>query len=268
MKSLRIPPDQIENIRSFLRNQPGTSARSVSGALWSYTDGRTFFTLYPSGILLLQGKDVSGWVEKILERIPVPDGSVAGCDEAGKGEIFGPLVLCCVVVQPERYRELLRVAPRDTKKMKREDILRKAEELKPLVNARFVNISPRRFNTLFSGYRNVNRLMDEAYTRLVRQVSEEFSPRRIAIDAYSSRNPFEGEGNVLFTSKGEDKYPEISAAAILAKEKYLRSLRRLEETFGVKIPGGSGREAKELARHLLKTRIDIAPDLIKMNFIR
>ncbi len=268
MKSLRIPPDQIENVRTFLESQPGTERRSVSNALWSYTNGRTFFTLYPSGILLLQGEDVSYWVGRILEQIPVPEGSVAGCDEAGKGEIFGPLVLCCVLVRPESYREFLSAAPRDTKRMKREEVLRKAEELKPLVRARFVNISPRRFNTLLDTYGNVNRLMDEAYTKLVRRMKEEFSPRRIAIDAYSPRNPFEGEESVLFESKGEDRYPEISAAAILAKERYLRSLRKLEETFGIKIPGGSGREAKELARRLVEIRKDIAPDLLKMNFVR
>jgi len=265
--SLRIPSEQEQRILNLLRRE-GLKERKMRNALWSYEGKGVYLSLFPSGILLIQGKEAECWKNAVLKEIEVPAGSLAGCDEAGKGEVFGPLVLCCAVIHPDSYRSVLALAPRDPKKMKEEEIREKARQLKALISLRCVNISPERFNTLYGRYGSVNRLMDEAYSRLVQGVREEFRPLRIVVDAYSPRNPFEGGRDILFEKKAEDRYPEVSVAAIFARLKYLEGLKKLTELSGIELPRGSGISAMELATHLKNTREDLARKLIKMNFVR
>ncbi|MDQ7081943.1 MAG: hypothetical protein Q9N34_02305 [Aquificota bacterium] len=109
-RSLRVPHDQIERIESFLKAS-GLRRRDVKNALWSYEGEGIYLNMYPSGVLLIQGKEAKEWTEKILERIELPKGPLAGCDEVGKGDIFGPLVLCCAIIPPESFRKVLSLTP-------------------------------------------------------------------------------------------------------------------------------------------------------------
>ncbi len=265
MPTLRIPHDQIEKVRELLERS--LKERRIQNALFSFEGGGVYLTLYPSGVLVVQGRGAEEWIERVLEIIELPEGPLAGCDEAGKGEIFGPLVLCCAVIPPENYREVLRVAPKDTKRMDDEEVIEKAELLKPLVKLRCVNLRPERFNALYEKYGNLNRLMDDAYRKLVERVAEEFSPHRVVVDAYSSRSPFEREG-VLFEKKAEDRYPEVSVASILAKSRYLKELDQLGGELSLKLPRGSGREARELAESLLRSDPEKARRLVKLTFVQ
>ncbi|NPA41785.1 MAG: ribonuclease HIII [Aquificae bacterium] len=261
--SIRIPEEQIEKVYSFLSKQ-GLREREVEHSLWSFEGEEVYLTMYPSGILLIQGREGEKWSEEVLGILETPQEPVAGCDEAGKGDIFGPLVICCAVIPPENFLEVLKVAPKDSKKLKK-DLERKAEALRKLVKVRCITLMPERFNELYKRYKNINRLMDDAYKRIVERVREEFAPSKIVIDRYSGRDPFQRFKEVEFVEKGE-RDVAVSVASIIAKDKFLRRIRELEETFGIKIPLSGSLEAKELARRLKREDPELARKLLKEPF--
>ncbi len=260
MTSLKIPPGQEVKVREFLAEM--FRERDVPNALWSFEGGGVYFTLYPSGVLLIQGKDTEVWAEKVLDLIEVPDGSVAGCDEVGKGDIFGPLVLCCAVIKPENYRNVLKVAPRDSKRLADDKVIKKALDLRNLVDYRFVNITPERFNQIYSEFKNINRILDAGYRKLIRWALEK-EPVSITVDAYTRGNPFQEVKGVRFVNEGEREV-EVAVASLLARAKFLSEIRKLETLYGEKIPKGSSEKAVRKARELIRKDPERARKLVKV----
>ncbi len=262
--TLRIPHDQKENILKSLLSC-GLKDRKVENALWSLEGEGVYITMYDSGILLIQGPEAMKWTESVLKAIEVPSKPVCGCDEVGKGDIFGPIVLCCVVITPKNYISVLKVAPKDSKKLKGKDVLAKANLLRELIHTKCIVIMPERFNELYTRYRNVNRLMDDAYRKLI-ETLREYEPARIVVDKYSQVNPFQSIKEVEFLEKGE-RDVAVSVASIIAREKFLKRIEELEREYGIKIPLGGNSQAKALAKKLVKREPEIARKLIKLSFL-
>ena len=264
--SIRIPHESIEELKDFF-TQKGLERREVKNTLWSYKGDNLFVNMYPSGVLLIQGSNTEEWVEDIVNFIKLPEGPLAGCDEVGKGDIFGPLVLCCAVIPPENFREVLKLCPKDSKNMKDSEIIKKAGKLSRLVNYKCINLMPERFNQLYDKYKNINRLMDDAYRKLIETLQQEHKPLRIVVDKYSPTNPFQDMNNLVFMEKGE-KDIAVSVASIIARSKFLRKIRELEEIHGIPIPRGASGNAKGYAKEILKTKAGLAEKVIKTSFIQ
>ena len=265
VKALRIPEGNEDKIEKLLKKE-GFVRDDVEHSLWRYLKGGTSVTMYKTGALVVQGNEVNRWAEKILDLVEVPDGRVAGCDEAGKGDIFGSLVLCCAVIDPENFRRVLEVCPKDSKRMKDEEIRKKAKKLKELVSYRCINIPPERFNDLYKDFKNINRLLDSAYLKLIDFMRKEFAPKIIVVDKYSSRNPFQHLKEVEFMEKGEREVA-VSVASIIARDKFLRSLEDLGNKYGVSLPKGASSEAKHLAKEIKKKDPDLIKKLAKEVFL-
>jgi ribonuclease HIII len=263
-RTLRIPEGEEKRIREALIKR-GFTERKVENTLWSLEGQDTYLNMYPSGILLIQGKEAVRVEEEVLSFLNIPPGEVAGCDEAGKGDIFGPLVISCCLLKPETYKEVLRVAPKDSKRMGDEEVLKKFNLLKPLLVRRSIIISPERFNELYEKMGNVNRLLDRAYIRLLEEIKKISSPVRIVVDAYSSLNPFQGKSEVLFVT-GAERFVEVSCASIVARAKFLIELKKMGKELGLDIPKGASAIAKELARDLLRRDPRRAAKYIKLSF--
>ena len=262
--SLKVPLEQVDRVKELLESE-GLREREVKNTLWSYEGDEVYMNMYPSGTLLIQGKGAEAWADRILERIEVPEGPLAGCDEVGKGDLFGPLVLCCAVVSPENFKKVLSISPKDSKSMKDDELLKRAEKLKKYVNRRCIVLMPERFNELYREYGNINRLMDDAYRKLVQSIVRDFKPVRVVIDRYSFRNPFQDMGVVDFLEKGE-RDVVVSVASMLARAKFLEKLRELEDKYRLKLPKGASSEAKRLAQQLKIEDPELANALIKSSF--
>ncbi len=225
------------------------------GSLWSFRLGDTIVTYYPSGALSLHGKEEGEVAQRILNLVGRK--TVIGCDEAGKGELFGPLVACCVCIPAGNYPRVLMLNPRDSKRLSEKRLERLVNSLRTLVKVRCREIFPEEYNRMYPRYGNINSLLTATYRDLLDGLKD-CRAERIVVDAYGKKNPF-GKG-IIFTEKGE-RYPEVSVASIFARWKYLKGLEKLQRVYGLKIPRGSGKEAKELARTLKEKE-----KLIKLNF--
>ena len=139
----------------------------------------------------------------------VPDGLVAGCDEAGRGPLAGPLAVAAVILPDDFDTSLLR----DSKKLSE----KRRFELEPIIKEgatawTVILISPEEIDE-----KNILRATMDGMAQCYRNLEKEHPIRTYYVDG--NRKPvIEGcLANIEAVVKGDDKIPEIMAASILAK---------------------------------------------------
>lgn len=249
--TLKIPPEFQGKVKQALLDM-GFTERHVPHTLWSLTDGKTYLNLYKSGSLLFQGEKAQELFLLVSSLIDAPSRVMIGCDEAGKGELFGPLVLCCSVIKPEYYKKVLSVNPMDSKRLEDQKLLKKVELLKEFVEHYCRVVEPLELNTLYEEVKNYNRILDRLYGELLAPLFEKYADGEFYLDAYSFTNPFGSK--VVFKTKGEENLA-VAVASMFARAKFLSWL------YEKGLPKGND---LSLAREIPKDR---AKELLKVFFL-
>ena len=253
--SLKLPKEYWNSALDLLLSK-GFYKRDVSNAFLSLTDGNNFINFYSSGVLLIQGKDAQILKEEILKLVKL-ERVVVGCDEAGKGDVFGPLVLCCCILKPENFEKVLSLSPKDSKKIKDEELFRKIQALENLVEFRCIFLSPKELNQIYKEKPNLNRILDWGYLRLIKEVLKEYPDAKITVDAYSHRNPFGSLAS--FEHKAEEKV-EVACASMKARYEFLKWLKAHN------LPKGASLEVMQMARRMLNQKN--YEDFVKAFFLK
>ncbi len=174
---------------------------------------------------------------------------IVGIDEAGKGCVIGPLVVCGVRCD-DRISEL---PVRDSKKLdrkKREEIARK---LAKTFEHEIVVVSAEELNDLMER-KSLNEILLEAYAKIIDSLEAEVyyvdSPD-VKPDRLSER--LEAlTGKKVVAMHNAEEIPCVAAASILAKVTRDRMIEELKKTYG---DFGSGYPADEKTRKFLKDHL-------------
>lgn len=141
----------------------------------------------------------------------------AGCDEAGRGCLAGPVVAAAVILPADFYHPLLNDSKLTTAAQR--------EKLRPIIEAEAVSwavarLSPKeidRYNILNASFKAMHRAVKKLEAR----------PHHLLIDG-NRFNPYKGIDHTCII-KGDGKYASIAAASILAKthrDEYMHKLHR------------------------------------------
>ncbi len=263
--SLKIPLEESDRVRGMLLRE-GFKDRRVEHTLWSLTNGETHLNLYRTGSLLIQGKSAELYKSKILEEIATPDAPRCGCDESGKGDVFGGIAVCCSLVEPGNYKELLSLSPKDSKKLKDNEIVSKAHQLEGIARTKCLVLHPKAYNDMYRKVGNINHILTALYRKLIGRILKEYQPESIIIDRYTSKEPFSDFQQVQFIPKAES-YPEVATASIIARKKFLIQLSNLGRDVGLELPKGSSEKALKLAKDIVEKDLELARRILKLNFV-
>lgn len=205
-------------------------------------------------------------IRSLLNRLLTSTG-IAGNDEAGKGDFFGPLVVCSFVLG-NKETELLKMNIKDSKKLKQDEILKIYERVKSDFPSSFstVRIMPERYNSFYNDLsekgKNLNNMLAWAHSKaLSGLVTKRDDIKKVIVDRFSE-NPaingiiISGAGTVPveFFVRAEQN-PAVAVASILARAQYLISLRQLSETVlgnSFELISGSGAQADVLLSEITK----------------
>ncbi len=207
--------------------------------------------------------------------------NIAGSDEAGKGDFFGPLVVCCFISQ--KPSELISIGVKDSKNIKSKELLKIYNVLKTKFKDNFsvVKIMPERYNSFYKDLqernRNLNDMLAWGHSKVIGlSVEKGFDISKIIVDKFTKNtyllNKIEQSAKnveVEFIEKGE-KTPAVAAASIIARGVYLESLEYLSKTFlngEFELSSGSGEKSNEiLEKIVLKYGKGVVEKIAKLHF--
>ena len=236
------------------------------------------FQLEPKGIV-----PVELGYEQVLH--PELTAAHAGSDESGKGDYFGPLVVCCCYVDAailegmkkftylDSQNRVRKLEVRDCKQMTDAQVLMAGESLRKLLGSAgyaVVKLGPAAYNRLYAKIRNINRMLAWAHGTAIEELLEKRPGcTRVVVDQFA---PTEATIRRALKTRGKQATVEqrhkaesdiaVAAASVIARELFLRDVMKMgEAVFGVpaageepaRIPiGSSDPRVRELAEEMVR----------------
>ena len=183
-----------------------------------------------SGIVYRNGKVVyHEALVSLIESVLTEDDCIEiGSDEAGKGEMEGPIVVAAVALDGEGRKFLRARGLLESKSVPKGRI----EELAGLIrkvsiSSHIKRISPEELRELWNRG-NLNDLLSIWHLEVVKEVLKDTEACRIIVDSFDRRRLEEAFSQirgveVIIESGADLKYPSVAAASILAKFEYQKS---------------------------------------------
>lgn len=182
-----------------------------------------------------------------------------GCDESGKGDYFGPLVVAGVAV--ENLSDLERLAElgaRDSKKVSDAGAEKIAAGIEKSIRTGAVAIEPKRYNELYEEFGNLNRILAWAYARVIDDLAVDAPGCELVIvDKFGDEEYLQtafsaiGAKYDLYQVTRAERYPGVAAASLVARAGFLRGMDRLSAELGYDLPKGAG-DVTETGRRIVE----------------
>jgi ribonuclease HIII len=245
---------------------------------------------YKSGKVVIQGKGTEAFVQNVLEVEVTGEPRLgydevlhpewyephAGVDEAGKGDLFGPLVSCCVIADGQMVNDWQAEGVKDSKSLTDGSILRLEKIILRtkgvVVKKTFAGMQ--RYNELMSKPNaNLNKLLAWYHSKSVRAALEQRKVEWGMLDQFSkaplTQQQLKKDGvdfNLKMQTKAEAD-PVVAAASICARAEYIRQLRKLSADYGEELKKGASAQVKMQGEELVaKMGAHRLKDFAKVHF--
>jgi ribonuclease HII len=164
---------------------------------------------------------------------------IAGCDEAGRGPVFGPMVLCGVKVEQHALDELKAAGVRDSKLLSP----RRRETLAGLITEKalkveIIELSPAEIDeSRFVKKINLNELEAKTFAQII----DRLNPKLAYLDSPDPnpklfeqriRKYLKTEPKLVVENFADRKYVAVAAASIVAKVRRDQRIAELRERYG------------------------------------
>lgn len=185
---------------------------------------------------------------------------IAGIDEAGRGPVLGPMVLCVACIEKKDEEKLIDLGVKDSKLLQPKERERLEKEIKKIAKEyRLASIEARELDKLM-GRHSLNEIEAMSIGKLLNALKEK--PEIVFIDSpdvieknFAERiKKYLSYGTVLRTEHKADLHHVVcSAASILAKVHRDNEIKKLSKEFG---EIGSGYASDERTIKFLKAYLD------------
>lgn len=168
-----------------------------------------------------------------------------GCDESGKGDYFGPLVIAAVCVDASSETHLQAMGVRDSKLLTDTRILEMTEKIKKLCPSVVVPVEPKRYNELYAKTGNLNRLLAWGHAWTLEQLLEKAPCQLAIIDQFGDPSYVlkalreKGRQITIEQHTHAEEDTAVAAASILARARFVQMLKQLSKSAGVTLPKGA-----------------------------
>ncbi|MCX7798486.1 MAG: ribonuclease HIII [Melioribacter sp.] len=192
-----------------------------------------------------------------FEQVNEPEEYI-GTDECGKGDLFGPLVVAAVYVNDNIKKKLKELNVRDSKSLSEKQIFSLSKKIIDIIgnNYSIVTILPKRYNKLYSKFKNLNTLLNWAHSKAIENlllkvkcsivITDKFSNKELDISNNKNFSPIK----FLQVTKGE-KFIGVAAASILARNKFNEWFNNQLKN-GINLKKGSSKLSENSAIDLIK----------------
>ena len=227
--------------------------------------------LYKSGKLVVQGKEISPFIEFYLEpeilkelQFTNPHANLdttprIGVDEAGKGDFFGPLSIGAVFVDKNCFETLIKIGVKDSKSIDDKTILILAEKIKAICPVESIVIFPEKYNQLYEQFQNLNRLLAWGHAKAIENLHQKTGCKSVICDQFAASKSvienalkFKGLDLELTQKHKAESDLAVAAASIIARAGFLRGMEKLSSQYGLELPKGAAAITQKKAHEFIK----------------
>lgn len=233
-------------------------------------------TLYTSGKLTVQGKEMKEFIEYFLEpeilgtfsygyedKVVVVDELVdltprIGVDESGKGDFFGPLCIAGLYADEKTIPHLKKLGVKDSKQLNDRTIVKIAEQIRKEYDFDIVRIGAKRYNELYEKFGNLNVLLGWGHATVIENLMEKTACERVIIDKFAAEHVVETalkrkkrHPALIQRIKGEQDVV-VAGASILARAAFVDGMEKLEKEYGLELPKGASQKTIQAGKELVK----------------
>lgn len=196
-----------------------------------------------------------------------------GSDESGKGDIFGPLVVAAVYINPGLRDKLKNLDIKDSKLLSDDKIASLALEIKSLLKDEFniICLPPPEYNKEYDAYGNLNLLLAKLHSEAIKGLIKNHKTSIILIDKFADEklilNHFNGvaeENREIIQVPKAEKYPAVAAASILARNEFVNWFKE-NEKYGLNLPKGASLNTQDVFKKMKSKGMDLSK-YAKMHF--
>jgi ribonuclease HII len=165
---------------------------------------------------------------------------IAGVDEAGRGPMIGPMVICGVLVDPDEISELDKIGARDSKTLSPSRRLTLNQKIRSIVNRVEIRVVSAFDIDQLRKRTTLNEIEVAEFVSVVKSLK----PQKLYLDAADVNAERFGKkigdlsgmaalGTVIVSEhKADSKFPIVSAASILAKVERDRIIEEMHKKYG------------------------------------
>jgi ribonuclease HIII len=232
-------------------------------------------TLYKSGKLLVQGKEMRAFIEFYLEphilkavtytyahTLALENVNTQpriGIDESGKGDFFGPLCVAGVYAEGEAIGKLKELGVRDSKLLNDRDILKIGDRIQQAFTYHIVKINPAKYNELIAQFGNLNHLLAWGHATTIEQMVEKTDCKNVIVDQFAHEKvvltALKRKSLVVKLTQRHRAEEDlvVAAASILARQAFILALKKFESTYGQSFPKGASKQVIAAGRLFMTT---------------
>ncbi len=279
-----ISSDDFEKLKNDLLSQGFSLSNPINTILSAKKEG-IHISLYKNGKITVQGKNKKEWIEFYLEPEILHDISYTyastlvdktprmGCDEAGKGDFFGPLCVCCAYADSAAIEQMGKWGIKDSKKLSDISIHKLALQIKTVCQYKILVLSPLKYNELYGKIHNLNRLLAWAHMAAIKEVHEKTGCKKAVLDQFapaplmnSYLNSSKLDVDLVQFTKAESDIV-VAAASILARDAFVTKIDDLSRQFDIKIPKGASNQVIEAAKKIVaRYSVETLREISKTHF--
>lgn len=215
-----------------------------------------------SNRIVVSGREAEAFCEKyrsaLVNESPLENQRRIGVDESGKGDIFGPLVVCGVIVDLDTELLLAKRGVKDSKELSDSVILELAQVIKKNCLFDVLVLLPQEYNELYGQFNNLNRLLAWGHAQVItrlsknnvsKAISDQFGDEALLIEALKKENcqtPLEQKPHA-------ESDIAVAAASIIARSEFILAMRDYVSKSGLDVPlGASAIQVKEIGKQIFK----------------
>ena len=172
---------------------------------------------------------------------------ICGIDEAGRGPIIGPLVMCGLLIKEDGINDLVRLKVKDSKlltKEIRESLFDKIRDVSE--KYKLIIIEPAEIDNAVGRHDGLN--LNRLEAQKSAEILNELSPNKAVIDAPSNNiNSYKEylmgfvrnkNVEIILEHKADVNFPVVSAASILAKVTRDNEIEKIKKKIGIDFGSG------------------------------
>ena len=205
-----------------------------------------------------------------MSRDPEPQRTTAGLDEAGKGDYFGPLVVAAVCGRPS---ELAALGVADSKKLSDRRCALLSAQIYERFPVEVVAVGPEKYNELYAGLNNLNRLLAWAHARALENLLSRTHADTVLADQFADPRVLEralmerGARVHLLQAPRSESHPAVAAASVVARAEFVARLAELEKRFDCELPKGAGPPVDQAGKELYRRGgVELLRHVAKLHF--